>query len=356
MFVSAFRRIASLPWEKISHAVLLAFLMLAVLWHGGRTLEVTWALVGVTWVVWAAEWMRGHPAERRPFPRILLVLLCLFALWVVASFLTSSVRNYGLDEVFRTVSLALLFFWMARQPEDAPIRRRVLKAIAVTALLATGIGVAVYLLQPVGRFTGTFFNMSRHTDYWPNAWAEFALLAWPVVLLFTYRRLPEGGTPVRRAAQTLLQAGPLGLLLASLALSYSRAAALVLLVQLALLALWSVRRRLAWRRHLPFCLGIIVMALMFSSGSNALRARRFPVTSGVDKVLFQTEEGTSSVTERVGFWRHALVLSGEHPLLGWGPGSFRFAEPRLATRFLAVSDHPHNVFLKVALDSGWPAA
>jgi len=356
MILSAYRRVARLPWEKISHGLLLVFLMIAVLWRGGRTLEMTWALVGVTWVIWAVEWMRCASAERRALSRTLSVLVWLYVLWVVMSFATSSVQNYGLDEVFRTVSLALLFFWMARQPDGSSIRRRVLKAIAVAALLAVGIGVAVYLLQPVSRFVGTFFDMRRVTDYWPNAWAEFVLLTWPIVLLFTYRKSPESGPKMQRFTHLILQAGPLGLLLTSLALSYSRAAALVLLGQAVLLALWGIRRQIVWRKYVPFMLGTFVVVLLMFAGCNELRARRFPVTSAVDKVLFQTEEGTSTLTERVDFWRQAVVLSREHPLLGFGPGSFRFVQPRIARGFLAVSDHPHNLFLKAALDSGWPAA
>jgi len=356
MNFTAFGRVQRLPWERISHALLLGFLVVAVLWHGGRTLEMTWALVGVTWVVLAVAWARRDLVQHRQLPSVLPVLAACFVLLVIASFLTSSVKNYGLDEVFRTVSLALLFFWMARQPEESPIRRRVLKAVAVVALLAAGIGVAVYILQPVNRFTGTFFNMSRHTDYWPNAWAEFVLLAWPIVLLFTYRKSPANGTLVQRAALCCVKAGPLGLLLASLALSYSRAAAIVFLGQIVLLLLWGMRRKLVWKKYAPFIVGSFVVALLVFAGCNMLRARRFTVVSPVDKVLFQTGEGTSSLTERIDFWRDALVLSGERPFLGFGPGSFRFVQPRLAGEFLAVSDHAHNLFLKAAMDSGWPAA
>jgi tetratricopeptide (TPR) repeat protein len=51
-----------------------------------------------------------------------------------------------------------------------------------------------------------------------------------------------------------------------------------------------------------------------------------------------------------------LQLSLERPLFGWGPYSFRFIQPRLQTSVFATSDHPHNVFLKLAMERGWPAA
>jgi O-antigen ligase len=49
-------------------------------------------------------------------------------------------------------------------------------------------------------------------------------------------------------------------------------------------------------------------------------------------------------------------MSWERPMIGFGPGTFRFVQPQLQHEVLATSDHPHNVFLKLAMERGWPAA
>jgi hypothetical protein len=89
---------------------------------------------------------------------------------------------------------------------------------------------------------------------------------------------------------------------------------------------------------------------------NTLRSQFYPVQSVTEKITFTADEGGSSVSERRDFWNQAWLLSRERPLFGWGPYSFRFVQPRLQTEVLATSDHPHNVFLKLAMERGLPAA
>jgi len=334
----------------------LLLLAVAVFWRGGKTLEVTWALVGITWLLVTVRFFTGAENEEREVPLVLWGLILFFVFWTIDSYLLTTVGNYGLDEVFRTVSFALLFFWAVRLPAGSRIRLSILKVIAISAFLACAIGIFVYALWPLNRFVGTFFDPRFHTDFWPNAWAEFALLTWPVILLLTYRP-PEAAKNLQQKFWTMfIRSAPTGLILGCLLLSFSRAAGIAFLGQVLLLLLWAKRSGLSWKKVAVVSGSVFVVALMMFGVINELRSRQFPVQSVSEKVLFRTDEGASSITERKDFWKQAFSFANERPLYGWGPGSFRFVQPRVARAALATSDHAHNIFLKAAMDSGWPAA
>jgi O-antigen ligase len=318
--------------ERFVEWGVLALLVAAALWRGGKGLEATWLLAGAAVIATFSSTKRVSAT-----PGVWISLM-LFVLWTVLSYLLSTTGNYGLDEVLRDTSLVLVFLWAVPLLEkgwDAPFARRLVTVLAITTLVCCAVGVAVYIFQPVNRFVGSFFYYRFSTDYWPNAWAEFVLLTWPVVMLWS-RKFPTW-------LRVLLLGGVLGCLF----LSFSRGAFLVFIVQIVLLA--SMRPRAL----LPLIgSGIIAVALFL--GINAVRAGFHDVESVSAKATFTSSEGSSSISERRAFWEQSLRLSLVHPVVGWGPYSFRFIQPRLQTEVFATSDHPHNVFLKLALERGWP--
>lgn len=337
-------------------------LVFSILWRGGKGLEATWLLAGLAVLLTFARWERCNRDSAQQIQSVPLDLwlgLMLFMLLTVVSYALSETRNYGLDEVVRDAALALIFLWGAGAHAGTSHRGlagRLAAAIAVTGLIACAIGVGVYVLQPVSRMVGTFFDMRFHTDYWPNAWAEFLLLAWPAAALWS------------RKFHLLARSAALGILFGSLFLSYSRGAILVFCGQIVLWALaaavksWADRGQTdhsssgGWPRAVSsFVFALIIGAVIFV-GVNAARARFHDVESVAAKATFTASEGASSISERSDFWKQSLVLSLNRPFFGWGPYSFRFVQPRLQKDVFATSDHPHNVFLKLAMERGWPAA
>lgn len=353
-------------FSRISEQAVFALLMFSILWRGGKSLEATWllALIACAMAVWyglckliLTRNERKDPLFHAELPWHFSVLVLGFTVWTMLSFATSTTQNYGLDEVLRTASFAFIFFWTMRVASDSQRRISFIDRFAMTlstvAMLACVVGIAVYVLQPVSRFVGTFFDWRFTTDYWPNAWAEFLLLAWPMVLITKEVHMCGRWRLSRRSAV-------LALLLASLFLSYSRGALIALGLQLLLLSILTFRSKyvrvamLQKRTALRACT-ILVTAAMLFVGVNAIRSRYHVVQSVSQKITFTSAEGTSSINERNSFWHQAFVLSFDHPVLGYGPYSFRFVQPRRATSVLATSDHPHNVFLKTAMELGWPA-
>lgn len=371
---------------RIAEGALLLFCLFTILWHGGKTLESTWILGILAGGIGAFYWWT-HTAPLRPARKTLADLsivrrahgllwwtLMLFVGWTITSFVFSTTRNYGLDEVLRDASFAVLFFWMIRREEVLPAtagvpalqtRRmsfasKLFRVITIGAVLACFVGIAVYVFQPVNRFVGTFVDPRFATDYWPNAWADFLLLAWPCVYACAKHLRLRWHAPL------------LGLVIGCLFLSYSRGALIALGGQLAILgivltgaALLRARQKgaraihlhvRALRRRILLAAAALTAAVALFLAVNAARSPYHAVESLGAKATFTAAEGSSSVTERSDFWHQSYALSLQRPLFGWGPYSFRFVQPRLQQNVFETSDHPHNLFLKLAMERGWPAA
>lgn len=348
--------------RRTCETLLLTLLAFSVLWKGGKSLETTWlfAIAGSLLILLQAAW-NTPPAVAVP-RRLWWPAMTLFA-WTVLSFAYSSTRNYGFDEVLQSAGVALLLCWMIRMQLSGAERKtlsfRVARTIAVVAYSACAVGVLVYVLQPVNRFVGSFFDQRFHTDYWPNAWAQFCLLAWPMIVWTVFS--PEAGWKRSQFSVTrvVLHWAVVAFFLSCLLLSYSRAGFLAFLGQLALcLCLLAVgmRRRVNWHQLIVTTLSVGFFAMLWFSAINVLRSHYHPVESVLRKATFSSAEGNSSFSERAQFWKQAFSLSLEKPLTGWGPYSFRFVQPRLQQDVLATSDHAHNIILKYAMERGWPAA
>jgi len=345
---------------RLTVGSLLFFLMFFLLWKGGKELEATWLLTALAWFCSYQYW-KSKPKRKVTVPFWLWTSLIALIGLSAASFLQSTTANYGLDEVLRTGAYVFIFLWMARtihEESGGEIADKILKFIAYGTLIACGIGFAVYLLQPVSRFVGTFFDMRFHTDYFPNAWAEYLLLSWPVVLWWSQDwciKTKKLSVPLMR---TVCFICIMTLVIGSLFLSYSRGSMIAFVGQIALWSWFIYRKgarkdvfiRLAKRGVLIF-----IAAILFFYAANILRSGVYEVESVGDKVTFTAAEGTSSVSERTQFWVQAAKLSYQKPLFGWGPYSFRFIQPRMQENVLATSDHAHNMFLKTTMEQGIPA-
>ncbi len=346
-------------WNDACQWAVLALLVFAVLWRGGKSLDATWILCGVATIVTLISHTLARRKEKSDVPLFLWLMMMAFIVMTAISYIYSSTRNYGLDEVFSTGSLGLLFFWAAREAFDEGTAKlffaRFVRTFSITTVGACVIGLLVYVFQPVNRFVGSFFDYRFHTDYWPNAWAQFLLLAWPVVLYWTLRDFRLNLRSTRGHVEFLVRTAVTGLVFSCLLLSYSRGGILVFAAQFALwggIVYIKSGKSFPLRSIIPYIAAYVVIATLIFSATNALRSRLYEVQEIGEKVTLTAAEGSSSVSERVQFWSQALTLSAEKPVLGWGPYSFRFIQPKLQSSILATSDHPHNVFLKFLVERG----
>lgn len=336
--------------DGIAEFALIAVLAYTVVWQGGKSLVAVWLVSFLAGALTLLDAWTSRGQKEKGANGWMWWGLILFVLLTVVSFTLSLTRNYGLDEVFATLAQALIFFWTVRHVSRRPVfASRMLRTLSVALIVACAIGIPVYVLQPVSRFVGSFFNYRFHTDYWPNAWAELVLLLWPMLLWTLFWR--QDG---RQRGSGYLKASLLGLVLGCLLLSFSRGGVIAFAGQGLLAAALILPRlpRTSLKRVILLALVSLAAACIVFAGFNQMRSRFHAVESVARKATFSSDEGASSVSERAQFWRQALELTVQHPWFGWGPYSFRFVQPHLQKNVLATSDHPHNVFLKFAMERG----
>ncbi|MBN2081858.1 O-antigen ligase family protein [bacterium] len=171
-----------------------------------------------------------------------------------------------------------------------------------------------------------------------NAFAGYLLLAWPAALI----ALLAEERKLWRWAYALSAV----LLVATLVLTYSRAAWLTLLLQLFALAGWALWRRLAGQPAVERVAGIsagaiaaVCLGLLFLP----------PVQAALARLLdFQGY----SFQGRLRFWQAALEIFRDHPWLGVGPGNFAFVYPQYQLDYIYYSVDPHSWVLQLLSELG----
>lgn len=172
-------------------------------------------------------------------------------------------------------------------------------------------------------------NRIYSTLFYPNTLAGGLLLLLPVTLGFIW----TAASKLRDRARYII----IGLIaaptLACLFWCGSKAGWLIaLVIGLVALAQSKLRRGIK--------LGIILAVLVFGLIGFGIRYAQF------------FEKGSTSVVARFDYWRAALVIGGEHPVLGTGPGTFGIGYARVKKPESEMARLAHNDYLEQLCDSG----
>ncbi len=268
------------------------------------------------------------------------IFLLLFGLLIIFSFSFSQTKNLGFSEVLAFLSVIVLYLIYANQ--ELIWKEKFLRIVKMSTVLAVIMGFVIYFMMAEVRMFGPFFNILRNGNVWPNAFALFLLMTWPILLL-------RSDYPKANFWRTVI----IIFTIASLLLTFSRGAALVFGGQAVLLLIYYFRR-INVKQF--FVAGVVVVAAVgIFFATNYLRSFEHKVINVQERVTFGNDDSVTSKQERIDFWKAAIELSLEKPLLGWGPFSFRYAYNPIQKTFLANADHPHNIFLKIAVENGIPA-
>ncbi|MBI2463600.1 O-antigen ligase family protein [Candidatus Peregrinibacteria bacterium] len=336
----------------------------------------TLACVGVSVLVVFLCYRKNRESARKETGLLLLFIL-LFAI----SWYLSETRTYGFSELLVWTASLLLYMSFAHTTIQ---KKWFLNGIVALGVVSSIMGSYFYINNPATRFSGTFLNADTISENWPNTFAFFILMIWPLVLsMKIFPQTPqqteksiqietENGSQSKKKShacsestqmntpktrlisilETIVKTGTIVILLTALYLTFSRAAYLIFFIQCIFLAatLRPKRKKMAIQTILTIiCVVVLVIGLQF------LRARSFPTISIGERLTFQNQEKATSIRERLDFWEGSVKLALEKPFFGYGPYSFQFSYPHLQKVFLALSDHPHNLFLKVAAELGIPA-
>lgn len=262
--------------------------------------------------------------------------LLFFVLMVSVSFILSETRNLGLSEMMAFASALPLFAIFS--VKKAQWVDDFLKVVAAGTILAVLMGFILYFFWNEPRMVGPFFNILYHANKWPNAFALFLLMGWPLCLLVFDNK--------ERVWKFLA----ISLVLSALFLTFSRGAFIAFCGQIVLLLIYFWRE-LSFKKIVMALLSFVLALTIFFSATYVRSLNESTVDLG-DKISFDNGEALTSGQERMDFWRGALELIKEKPLFGYGPFSFRYAYNPIQKTFLGNSDHPHNLFLKIGVENG----
>jgi len=186
------------------------------------------------------------------------------------------------------------------------------------------------------------------TFYWPNPFAGFLLLTFPIELA------RYAGAGDRREA---IAHGVLSVLLGgALVLTYSRGAWLSLLAALPfLLALLPRARRIPAVARLAGLAVFVAAAVMVATATVATG----PGQGGsevVSRAASVADAGDTSIQGRLAFWRAALQIFRDYPWLGTGAGTFAavHASYQRDARFYARD--AHNIYVQTLSELGLAGA
>ncbi|HMQ30938.1 MAG TPA: O-antigen ligase family protein [Chloroflexaceae bacterium] len=309
----------------------------------------------------------AHYIFFRRQPVIFVPVMGLMALWLVVMILSgivSQTLELTQDAIFLYVTEGMILFILVLNAIRTP---EMLRRIIWVLLLSGAIMGGLSLYQDL---TNTYDN-----NYWGLAQVdEMGIFEIGQTALGDVDRKRLGG-PIgseNRYAQIMLVLFPLAvfrywgerepwlralaalcalLIVAGMALTFSRGAAVALVGLLVLMVVW---RYIKISQALVLCLALGLF-LSVMTPDYFFRLVSLREVSG----LVSSEEGDPDGALRGRFTSNmaAIVTFAEHPILGVGPGAYfrlysQSVANELGLRFLTTNRRAHNLYLEIAADTG----
>lgn len=269
-----------------------------------------------------------------------LDVLCIlfFVFFFDLSMLNSQSLNEGLKDSIFIHSILVIYLGL----KSTYLKKKHLKQFTFFANLILFISslsaLAFYVFLPFDRAVSFFMNLQRTFIAFPNAFALLIVSLIPFLLFET----------IKSKKNNLINYLNLTLTLSAFILTYSRGAYIVLGIQI-ILFFFIFKKYFTKKKLLPI-LTIIIATFLTCFAANNLRTEQNIQVQ--DRLTLQGQEGGSSISERFDFFEGALQLIPNNPILGSGPESFIYVYPSVQKEFLTNAAHPHNIFLKIAVENG----
>ena len=228
----------------------------------------------------------------------------------------------GLQNALRIGLLPLTFILMVNLIPDLKWWRRAVAVFLIAGVMEAAYGILAQLVYPTGINLGVqvSWNFTEPIPYGTfeegNLFGSHAA-SWAILLLMIILVGERIHDPRKR--QILRMVG-LGILLAAVLLSLSRAAWIMFLVGATLVVIFEYRN--AWAQVNRFILALILLPmLIFVALSLApYLPASLPFVNRLQSFLHLSFDATFSA--RLNDWSLALADWAQRPFTGWGPGSF----------------------------------
>jgi len=340
----------AVPCAVLGAVVLI--LLTAVLLRGGLRAEDQWFLAG-TALLAGFVWMAGRALRRLPaIPRLFSDLPSTALLLLALLALSSALWSKDPGDAVRVASVIMGGLVVLNVGRAVGARRRGLAAVGtVTALAGTMLSLLSLLalagLYPAWVQTLEGGALLAGPFGYANGAAAFLLLTLPVTAALALRSIGRPGAPERRWLIGGLGTAAVVIQGAALILTRSTGAELALLVAcVAVVPLWLIvrRRRAGAARPLsPRHRALVWVAVIICVTLLAVIPPLYASTVHGDDVA-------SAGAHRVHTWKSALAAAEEHPVAGWGAGTF-LASYR-AYRVGSTTAYAHNLFIQQAVEVG----
>jgi len=320
------------PWAWVSMTIL-AMLALA-LWAGG------WIERGVLKLSWS---------------NFYLLFLGLLALAAIQFFGHRTLDHEATREAILKLATDAVFFFLAGQLlfNESRSGKMIRRWGGVALTLAFGLSVlALAQVMTTGHGKIYWFVRTDHGPFGPyvsaNDYSGLIEMLLPVAAGYI---LSGASRQIPRAVLWIA----VGVPLASIAISGSRAGALITLIEVLVFAVIAVRnqRRAQWGLGLPLVLAL----LLFSAGIFAWMANG---SHRADRALsvFQSDKSMQvKMGDRLWVAKDTLRMAERHPLLGVGIGAFESAFPPYMSHVTDLHwTHAHDDIAEGLSETGLPGA
>jgi len=323
---------------------------------GGPLLSHAW-LTGITFLIVCATAFLVFKHRAQISFKLPQIFYVGFLLFFFISFYFSWVPEFGLNEILLFSCAGILLILIG----SFDFKQKEIEAFSV-ALIALAVadtifGFFIYTRTAFPRLAGTFIDLNQPYVSTGNDFANFMLLVLPLAFWQIFKKRERITTVILSVLFT-------GILISGLLLSFSRAAWFSFIGVIVVFVIWLALRRKQLLQGCDFAnlkqilvrvaAAIIISALIIGAVQAARQNAGFETTSLTKKLLFQADEGAASVSERGEYWQAApkILFNRCNPFLGCGVFSFKYLFPEYQQTFGVNIEHPHNIFLKIALENG----
>lgn len=287
--------------------------------------------------------------------KIVFALGIAFGVWSILSSFTAINPSPAYYEVSRHfLNLILLFIvFVIVQKEDAQLLK-ICKAVLLMSLIQSLVGIMQFYEVAFDDLPGANakpYGLMANRNLFGSAQA--------LVLPFVIYVLYKGGKTWKYTAMIAMTG-----ILASILISQTRSAwiatVIMMLVSLALVIIFSKPNRKNWIIGsliiTVFVTAFVILVLTGNKESELSKSIKERTSlSG------KTSESVST-NERVKIWGKTIELIKDHPIIGVGTGNWKLSIQKYGSEGLAwargfyVPDRPHNVYLHISAETGFPGA
>ena len=269
--------------------------------------------------------------------------LAILAAYLIATAHSINTQN-SIAETAKFMSFASMFFMVSLM--DSAQKKIIIRGIIAAALLISAYSIYQYLWGY--QHTIDFLKKTNSDILLSSSYARDILIEKRVIgtfpspnilagyLIMTVFLCMQSSGPARVPARTLLS---LIIIIFALLLTKSLGAWLSLISALVVLVILSYN---SIKKHKAL-LVLSILAIAAAIG--------FIVTIRWER-LIHLDNPQNSITQRLNYWRTAIAVIKDHPLLGVGPGNFQEVFLKYKIGLSTNTRYAHNIFLHTWAETG----